>query len=56
MEQPHPGPIPPSDFIAAAERLGLVNKLTLVLFKKTLEDAICCPATLEWPSTCPRKT
>lgn len=37
------GMVPPLDFIAAAERTGLINRLTLVLFAKTLD------ALKSWP-------
>ena len=37
------GDVPPTDFIAAAERAGLINNLTEILFRKALD------AMISWP-------
>jgi diguanylate cyclase (GGDEF)-like protein len=37
------GEIPPATFIAAAERMGIINKVTLILFERALEGLAALP-------------
>ncbi|MFK3946459.1 putative bifunctional diguanylate cyclase/phosphodiesterase [Pseudomonas fulva] len=43
-ESPELGNVPPSDFIPIAERIGMVNRLTLPLLTKALDTAASWPA------------
>ncbi|MBF8675653.1 EAL domain-containing protein [Pseudomonas fulva] len=43
-ESPELGHVPPSDFIPIAERIGMVNRLTLPLLTKALDTAASWPA------------